>query len=335
MHISEGILTGPSMAATLVAGAIAVGYGLTQVNALVKAQPQRKPLLAMAGAFIFLLSLTPFPAGPGTTTHPCGTPLAAILLGPGPTFVLAGMSLLLQAAFFAHGGFSSLGANTLTLGVMGGLFGWLAYRLGRKAGLGIFASAALGGMVGDLMTYVGAGGLLAGHLAFFGQTPQHDFKGYLALIYGAYLPFQLPLAIGEALLTGFALRSIARQRPEVLENLNVEPKGFAQQAGLLGLLLLLSLAPALNAAEAAKAPAAAPVAASPAAEAEAPAGFTGMDEAVNEAVAQAGGAPPRDPYINLEAKGDLWNMLLLLGGGVAGFIIGRNWHRLFADKGQA
>lgn len=325
VHISEGILTGPSMAATLVAGALAVGWGSTRVTALVKDEPQRKPLLAMAGAFIFLLSLTPFPASPGTTTHPCGTPLAAILLGPGPTVVLASLSLLLQALFFAHGGLSSLGANTLTLGLMGGLSGWLAYRLCRKSGLGLFASAAAAGFVGDVMTYVGAGGILGAHLAFFGKTPQHDLWGYLKLIYAAYLPIQAPLAIGEALLTGYAVRSIGRQRPEVLEDLGVEAKGFAKRLGLAVLLLGLALGGGLQAHDeaAGRSAAATPAPA---------AGFSGMDEAVNEAVAEAGGAAPRAPYIDFESKGDLWNMVLLLGGGLAGFVLGRNWHRLFRVK---
>ena len=161
MHISEGILTGKSMAVTLAAGGLAVAWGATRLQALVQRDPERKPLLAMAGAFIFLISLTPFPAGPGTTTHPCGTPLAAILLGPGATVVLSSMALLLQALFFAHGGLSSLGANTLTLGLIGGLTGWLAYRGARKAGLGIFAAGALAGFLGDVKTYAAAGFILA------------------------------------------------------------------------------------------------------------------------------------------------------------------------------
>lgn len=343
MHISEGILTGPSMAATLLAGAAAVAWGATRVSKLIKDEPQRKPILAMAGAFIFLISLTPFPASPGTTTHPCGTPLAAILLGPGPTVVLASLALLLQALFFAHGGLSSLGANTLTLGLAGGLSGWLVYKAARKSGLGLFAAGALAGFTGDVVTYLAAGGILGAHLAYLGKTPQHDLLGYLKLIYAAYLPIQTPLAIGEALFTGYALRSIGRQRPEVLEGLGVEAKGFAKKAGLLLLLAcLLPLGGALRAHEgeehaqpakaikpaAATVPAAAPAAASPAAQAKA-AGFSGMDEVVNEAVAHAGGAPPHDPYINIEAMGDLWNFVLLLGGGLAGFIIGRNWNSLF------
>jgi cobalt/nickel transport system permease protein len=327
MHISEGILTGKSMAATLALGAVAVGWGATRINALIKDQPHRKPVMALLGAMVFLVSLTPFPAAPGTTTHPCGTPLAAILLGPGTTIVLASLGLLLQALFFAHGGLSSLGANTLTLGVVGGFFGWATYHLCRRSGLGIFASGAAAGFVGDVMTYVAAGGILGGHLAFFGEHPQHDFVGYLKFIYAAYLPVQAPLAIGEALLTGYAVRAIARQRPEVLEDFGVERKGFAKALALL-LILLLPVA-TLSAAE--KAATAAPANVSPAVAAK-PAAFNGMDELVNEAAAAAGGAPARAPYIDFESKGDLWNFVLLMGGGLAGFVIGRNWDKLFVKK---
>ncbi len=62
--------------------------------------------------------------------------------------------------------------------------------------------------------------------------------------------------------------------------------------------------------------------------------MAGMDEAVNEKFAEAAGLPPRDPYINTEAMGDLWNMLLLLGGGVCGFIIGRWWHLLWGKSNK-
>ena len=306
MHISEGILTGPSMAITLGAGAAAVAWGVTRMNQFVAGQPQRRPLLSMAGAFIFLVSLLPLPAYAGTCTHPCGTPLAAILLGPGVTVVLAFLGLLLQAAFFAHGGFSSLGANTLTLGLVGGLSGWGTYHLFRRLGASRLVAGAAAGFVGDVLTYAAAGFILGAHLAWVVPQPKMDLWGYLKVIYAGYLPVQLPLAFGEAAFTGWAVHSIGRQRPEVLEGLGVEAKGFAKAAVLGGLLLLLCL-PALAPART----------------------FTGMDESVNEVVAAAGGAPARAPYLDLEKTGDLWNFILLSGGGIAGFIVGLNWHRLF------
>ena len=62
--------------------------------------------------------------------------------------------------------------------------------------------------------------------------------------------------------------------------------------------------------------------------------YAGMDEAVNEHLAEAAGRPARDPYINTEAMGDVWNMLLLLAGGVCGFVVGRYWHILWGKGTQ-
>ena len=57
--------------------------------------------------------------------------------------------------------------------------------------------------------------------------------------------------------------------------------------------------------------------------------FAGMDEVVNERLAEAAGRAARDPYINTEAMGDLWNLLLLSAGGICGFVIGRWWDLLW------
>jgi hypothetical protein len=54
-----------------------------------------------------------------------------------------------------------------------------------------------------------------------------------------------------------------------------------------------------------------------------------MDESVNESLAEQAGAPARAPYIDVESLGDLWNLILLLGGGVCGFVIGRSWNHLW------
>jgi cobalt/nickel transport system permease protein len=328
MHIAEGILTGKSMAVTTVAGLAVLAWGSRGMSRFVKEQPERKPLLGMAGAFIFLVSLIPIPAFTGTTSHPCGTPLAGILLGPAIAAALSFLSLTLQAAFFAHGGFSSLGANTLSLGLVGAGSAWITFKLGRKLGLPLWAAAGLAGLIGDILTYGAAGLLLGSHLAYFAPEPKYSLGGYLAVIYAAYLPTQGPIAIGEMLLTGFAVYSIGKQRPEVLKNLGVDDGAGGGSKALLLLLLGLGLAGFAHAVVPAPASAPAPVtvAAAPAA------GFPGMDEAVNEAIAHEAGAHTKDPFINFEAMGDVWNFVLLLGGGIAGFIIGRNWNQLFGKK---
>jgi len=330
MHISEGILTGPSFWATTVAGAAVMTWGVWDMKRFIKEQPERKPLLGMAGAFIFLVSLIPIPAYMGTCSHPCGTPLAGILLGPGIGAALAGLSLVLQALLFAHGGFATLGANILSLGLGGAAGGWLFYKLGRKLGLPLWAAAGLGGLLGDILTYLISGSILGGHLAFFAPQPRYGFAGYLAVIMAAYVPVQLPIALGEMVVTGTAVRSIGRQRPEVLEALRVVSK--ATLAMVLGLGMVVSL---LSLPSETQASSTVPVTERGNSKAGEPAAYTGMDEKVNEAMAEAAGAKPHDPYINLEAKGDVWNAILLAGGGLAGFIIGRRWHLLFGRANEA
>jgi hypothetical protein len=57
--------------------------------------------------------------------------------------------------------------------------------------------------------------------------------------------------------------------------------------------------------------------------------FSGMDNSVNKKLAEEAGAPARDPYIDTERMGELWNLLLLGAGGACGFVVGRRWHQIF------
>ncbi len=324
MHIAEGIITGvPAIATTAVAAGLA-GVGVRQMRAFVKEHPQQKPLLGMAGAFIFFMSLIPLPAFTGTCSHPCGTPLAGILLGPWIAITLSVLSLLLQAAFFAHGGFSTLGVNVLSLGVAGAGVGWLVFHLAKRCGLPIWLSGALAGLLGDVTTYAVSGLILALALVH-GPKAHFSLVQYLLFIYGAYLPTQGPIALGEMFLTGFALHYIYQQRPEVLEALRVltPRKVLLGATTVLGLLLVVALGMPAHAQTAPAKPAQVVRKASP---------ILGLDEAVNERVAADAGVPARAPYLNTESLGDVWNCILLFGGGIAGFILGRWWHLLFVRK---
>jgi ABC-type Co2+ transport system permease subunit len=178
MHIAEGIITGwPALAYTLI-GLGLMGVGARGIQKFQGEFPDRRPLIGMGAAIIFFISLIPVPAFTGTTSHPCGTPLVAILLGPRVTI------------------------------------------MARRMGLPILAAGCAGGLVGDVATYAFSGIVLATALAT-APHPQYEFGTYLAVIYGAYAPTQVPIAIGEMLITGLALRHALRQRPEVLEDLKV------------------------------------------------------------------------------------------------------------------
>ena len=67
-----------------------MAIGVQGIKKFQREFPERKPLIGMGAAIIFFISLIPVPAFTGTTSHPCGTPLVAILLGPRVTFALTG-----------------------------------------------------------------------------------------------------------------------------------------------------------------------------------------------------------------------------------------------------
>jgi hypothetical protein len=60
--------------------------------------------------------------------------------------------------------------------------------------------------------------------------------------------------------------------------------------------------------------------------------FPGMDQSVNMDLADKAGNPARKPYINVEEWGDLWNLFLLFGGGICGFIVGRRWDHIWGRR---
>lgn len=333
MHITEGIITGSSAVIYTGAGVALVGMGASRMKKFVHEYPGKKPLLGMGGALIFFISLIPIPAFTGTCSHPCGTPLVAILLGPWVGIALTGISLLLQAAFFAHGGFSTWGANVVALGFFGCVFGWGAFRIARKLGLPLWAAGFSGGLIGDVMVYA-ASGLILGTTLAHAPNPQYSLTGYLFAIYAAYLPTQLPIAVGEMLITGMALQYAYNQRPEVLAELKVirtrrqtgmhKPLVFVLVPVLIAWGLLTPLE-----GFSAKEHAQVTVQSASDDHSRTTGGYAGMDEAVNEKLAEAAGRPAREPYIQTEEMGDLWNLLLLSAGGICGFVIGRWWHLIF------
>jgi hypothetical protein len=63
--------------------------------------------------------------------------------------------------------------------------------------------------------------------------------------------------------------------------------------------------------------------------------FSGMDESVNEALAEQAGVPGRDPLIDTESWGELWNLLLLAAGAACGFIVGRHWDQIWGRRSES
>jgi len=183
-----------------------VAYGAWKAKRLIDKNSNNKVLLAVAGAFIFVLSAMKIPSVTGSCSHPTGTGIAVVLFGPAITAFLSGIVLLYQALLLAHGGITTLGANIASMGIIGPLAGWLVYRATKNFGL--IPATFFATVIADWVTYVVTSLQLA--LAFPSGV---GFQGVLssALKFMAiFAVTQVPIAIVEGVVAVFLMRYLVQ-----------------------------------------------------------------------------------------------------------------------------
>jgi cobalt/nickel transport system permease protein len=211
MHLADGILPLGWAGLGWLAALPFVAGGLGALRRRVATDPRAMPLVALVAVVVFLVSCMPIPIPlVGTSSHPCGTGFAAILVGPWLAVLASVVALLLQALLLAHGGLTTLGANVLSMGVAGAFAGWATFRLGRAAGLPLAPAAFAAGLLSDWATYATTSLELAA--ALHGQRPFAEAFAAAAL---AFAPTQLPLGLLEGLVTAGAVAFVARRRPDL------------------------------------------------------------------------------------------------------------------------
>lgn len=82
-----------------------------------------------------------------------GTGLGAILFGPASVSVLGVIVLLFQALLLAHGGLTTLGANTFSMAIAGPVVSFGIYKLCQKINVNRRVGIFLAAFLGDLFTY--------------------------------------------------------------------------------------------------------------------------------------------------------------------------------------
>lgn len=217
MHIFEGFLPGPWWQIWFAISIPVIFFGMYRLNKLVSEKRELLPLLAVAGAFIFVLSSLKLPSVTGSCSHPTGTGMAAILFGPAVTAVLSTIVLLYQAMFLAHGGFTTLGANVASMGIIGPVVAYVIYKAGMKANINFYVVVFLATAFADWATYVVTSTQLA--LAFPAEAGgvMASFKAF-ALIFATT---QVPLAIMEGALTALVFKYIVQLKSDALVELKV------------------------------------------------------------------------------------------------------------------
>jgi len=249
MHIMEGFLPWYWCVFWYALSLPVIAYGVIQIKRVTDKNPESKPLLAVAGAFMFILSSLKLPSVTGSTSHPTGNGLGAVLFGPAAISVLGAIVLLFQALLLAHGGITTLGANDFSMGIVGPFSAWLVYKSSRKLGLSLSVGIFLAALMGDWLTYVTTATQLA--LAFPIPTFESAFLKFMVI----YAYTQIPLAVTEGILTVVIFEYILKLRPDILETLKVIGHKTADKAAnvthrsnkkaiiLLSLVLIIAIFP--------------------------------------------------------------------------------------------
>jgi cobalt/nickel transport system permease protein len=196
MHIAEGYLPVQWAVFWWVAAIPFFILGLRSINRITQAHPELKVLLALAGAFTFVLSALKIPSVSGSSSHPTGTGLGTILFGPLVMSVMGGLVLLFQAILLAHGGLTTLGANAFSMAIVGPIVAYVVYNAIAKTGhqkIAVFCAS----MLEDLATYL----VTAVQLALAFPAVQGGFMAAFIKFVGVFAVTQIPLAISEGLLT--------------------------------------------------------------------------------------------------------------------------------------
>lgn len=197
MHISDGILSGPVLAAGFVGTVIVASLALRKMDI------EEIPKVSVITAVFFVASLIHVPIG-FSSVHLILNGLVGVVLG-WRAFPAVLLGIILQAILFGHGGVSVLGVNTLMMGG-GALAAYGLWQLRHFVSMSrkevIFGALAGGGAV-----------LVSGLILSLALVTTGEQFHVMA---GAVLLAHIPVIIVEAFVVGAAAGFLAKVRPQIL-----------------------------------------------------------------------------------------------------------------------
>lgn len=196
MHISEGVLSGPVLAAGAAVALAGTAAGLK------KLELDRVAQTGMLAAAFFVASLIHVPIGP-SSVHLILNGIVGLLLG-WAAFPAILTALLLQAMMFQFGGLTVLGVNTV---IMAGPAVICYYACGPLVlkSPPVAATAAFVAGAGSVLL---AGVLVGVSLVFTGE----NFLEVAGLVVAAHLP----VMVIEGIVTVFCVAFLKKVKPEML-----------------------------------------------------------------------------------------------------------------------
>ena len=223
MHFMEGSLPIEWCIFWAVLSAPFIIYGIWKLTVMIKENRRVLPLLAVSGAFIFVICALPVETPVGCS-HVTGTGLSTAFFGPGITSVLGLIVVLLQALLLGHGGLTTLGATVFSLGIAGPFAAWFVFKGMRKAGkAGLGISIFIAALVANLVTCIVASlqfALAYSDFSSFAMFMSSCSSLFITSLLG-YSFIQVPLAFIDGIICALIAKYIVRIKPEILKTLGV------------------------------------------------------------------------------------------------------------------
>ena len=211
VHISDGILPWELLLS---------GWAITVVIlacTLIWMKIDDVPKLSVITAAVFVASLIHFQAGP-TSVHLVLSGFAGVTLGilAYPCIFIA---VVMQAFLFQHGGVTTIGINTVNMGVPA-LMAFLIFKAGIKLNIGIGKTIIILGTISRGTILGIAGGIAGGTavaLAVFLLAVELLITGDAFTEIATFVVFaHIPVIVIEAFFTGVVAGFLATVKPEML-----------------------------------------------------------------------------------------------------------------------
>ncbi|MDR1048963.1 MAG: cobalt transporter CbiM [Synergistaceae bacterium] len=197
MHISEGLLSTPMLAAGWAAAGIGTAVGLKRLN------PDKIVRVALFSSVFFLASLVNVRLGPASTHLSLLAPMGLVLGWSVFPAVLA--ALLLQAVLLQFGGLLVLGANTTDM-ALPALAAYLLFSGPIRRG-GPLSASVLSFAAGALAVLLGAAGA-----GVFLTLSDPGMESAVRVLFLAHVP----LALAEGAVTLFMVGFLRKTAPDIL-----------------------------------------------------------------------------------------------------------------------
>ncbi|HFQ92299.1 MAG TPA: cobalt transporter CbiM [Chromatiales bacterium] len=197
MHISEGILSAPSLTVGFAGTAVLAAATMRNLDM------EEVPKISVITAVFFVTSLIKVPLGPASV-HLILNGLVGVVLG-WRAFPAIMLGIILQAIIFGHGGVTVIGVNALMLGG-GGLIAYLVWQQRHRFSFKKreFVFGALAGATATLFSGI----ILALALVTTGEA----FNAIAATVLAAHIPIMLI----EAAVVGACAEFLQKVKPGIL-----------------------------------------------------------------------------------------------------------------------